>query len=246
MNQKVVGIIPARYKSTRLPGKPLIHLLGKPMIIWVTEIASKALGIENVYVATDDNRIYSLVNKYGFKSIMTSEDHETGTDRIAEVARTINADYYINIQGDEPTLDPEDIIKVVEVKKQFPEYIINAYTELTDNEDPSNVNIPKVIFNESNDLVYMSRLPIPGFKDIKNKPLHYYKQVCIYAFTYEELQAYNLFGRKSIIEKSEDIEILRFFDLKMSVKMVNVDKGTFAVDRIEDIDLVEKRLLELN
>lgn len=246
MNKSVIGIIPARFKSTRLPGKPLINLLGKPMIIWVAEIASKALGIDNVYVATDDNRISSIVNQYGFKSIMTSECHETGTDRLAEVARTIKADYYINIQGDEPTIDPNDIIKVVEEKKHYPDHIINAYTELADNEDPYNENIPKVIVNESNDLVYMSRLPIPGFKDIKNKPLKYFKQVCIYAFTSEELEAFHLFGRKSIIEKSEDIEILRFFDLKMPIKMIGVDKGTYAVDRIEDIALVESKLLDMN
>ena len=245
MKKRVIGVIPARYKSTRFPGKPLTKLLGKPMIIWVAEIASEALGRDNVYIATDDNRIALLVEQNGYNSVMTSEEHQTGTDRLAEVASLINADYYINIQGDEPTLNPDDINKVVEFKKQFPNFIINAYTELTNMEDPSNINIPKVIINESNDLIYMSRLPVPGYKDIKNKPQKYYKQVCIYAFSKEELISFNKFGRKSSLEKSEDIEILRFFDIKIPIKMIYVKSGSYAVDCIEDIVVVEKRLLEI-
>ena len=116
MSKKIIGIIPARYNSSRFPGKPLIKILGKPMILWVAELSSKALGRENLFIATDDERIKNTVEAAGFKVVMTSNSLPTGTDRLAEVARNIKSDIYINIQGDEPTIDPNFITKVVEKK----------------------------------------------------------------------------------------------------------------------------------
>lgn len=245
MNSKIVGIVPARYKSSRFPGKPLVKLLGKPMIIWVLELSSKVLGIENTYAATDDKRIYDLAVAHGFKAVITHEEHQTGTDRLAEVAKKIVADIYINIQGDEPTLDPVSIQEVINLKMNHPDVVVNAMTPLLAREDPSNINIPKVVFNEKFEMVYMSRLPIPGFKNTQNKPERYYKQVCIYAFSRNELLMFGEFGRKSCLESCEDIEILRFLDLGIPVRMIEVKGNTCAVDVREDVLIVENRLKEI-
>ena len=177
---------------------------------------------------------------------MTSDKHLTGTDRLAEVASKIKADIYINIQGDEPTVDPEIIKMVILKKQQQMDKVVNAMACLSSNEDPNSVNIPKVIFNESNDMVYMSRVVIPGFKAIENKPLAYYKQVCIYAFTQDQLIAFKQFGRKGQLESHEDIEILRFLDMNIPVYMIKVDGGSYAVDVEEDIPVVENRLKEIH
>ena len=119
-----VVIIPARYQSSRFPGKPLVCLLGKPMILWVAELSERAVGNKNVYVATDDEKIANVVIKAGFQAIMTSEDCLTGTDRLAEAAQKIDADIYINVQGDEPLIDSQDIRRVIEEKNSFQKMLL--------------------------------------------------------------------------------------------------------------------------
>jgi 3-deoxy-manno-octulosonate cytidylyltransferase (CMP-KDO synthetase) len=235
-------IIPARYKSTRFSGKPLIHLLGRPMILWVAELSEIAVGKSNVYIATDDNRIKEEVERSGFKAVMTSNNALTGTDRIAEASDKIKADIYINVQGDEPLINPQDILKILDNKIKNMNSVINGFCWISNQEDPKSVNIPKVITNEKNELVYMSRLPLPGFKEDKFMPLKYKKQVCIYAFTKDELDAFRNFGQKSKLEKSEDIEILRFFELNKKILMTETKFGSLAVDVPEDVARVEKAL----
>jgi 3-deoxy-manno-octulosonate cytidylyltransferase (CMP-KDO synthetase) len=242
---KTVIIIPARYKSSRFPGKPLVNLLDKPMILWVAEVSAKAVEKENVYVATDDERIASVVKNAGFQAVMTSDLALTGTDRLAEVAKKVEADIYINVQGDEPLLNPDDILKIIEAKKDHPNEVINGYCLLSEEENPANANIPKVIFTENKQLVYMSRQALPGFKDSKNTPKCYYKQVCIYAFNKDELLEYACFGRKSTLEHSEDIEIIRFLEWGKKVRMVEVQPGSLAVDVPEDVINVEVALKKL-
>ncbi|MFH7588143.1 cytidylyltransferase domain-containing protein, partial [Oceanimonas smirnovii] len=195
-----VVMIPARYGSSRYPGKPLVPLLGKPMILWVAELSARAVGTENVYVATEDRRIAEVVEAAGFQAVMTTDDALTGTDRLAQAAEQVEADIYINVQGDEPLADPADILKVRDAKLANMDVIINGVSWVGENEDPHSVNIPKVITNERDELVYMSRVALPGFKDAKCAPKRYKKQVCIYAFTREELTAFREFGRKSELE----------------------------------------------
>ena len=243
---KSVVIIPARYKSSRFPGKPLVSLLGKPMILWVSELSAKAVGQENVYIATDDKRISKVVVDAGFNAIMTSDKCFTGTDRLAEAAKQISADIYINVQGDEPLVNPKDIINIIKAKEQYYDEIINGYCSISDDEDPNNVNIPKVIFTEDNSLVYMSRQAIPGFKDNSQAPSQYYKQVCIYAFTADELKSYADYGRKSTLEASEDIEIIRFLEWGKKIRMVETSPGSLAVDAQEDVAKVEQGLKNLH
>ena len=243
---KSVVIIPARYKSSRFPGKPLVNLLEKPMILWVSELSAKAVGQENVYIATDDKRISKVVVDAGFNAIMTSDKCFTGTDRLAEAAKQISADIYINVQGDEPLVNPKDIVNIIKAKELYYNEIINGYCSISSEEDPNNVNIPKVIFTEDNSLVYMSRQAIPGFKDNSQAPSQYYKQVCIYAFTADELKSYADYGRKSTLEASEDIEIIRFLEWGKKIRMVETSPGSLAVDTQEDVAKVEQGLKNLH
>ena len=237
-----VVMIPARFGSSRYPGKPLVLLLGKPMILWVAEVSAQAVGRENVYVATEDQRIADVVNGAGFQAVMTTDDALTGTDRLAQAAEKVKADIYINVQGDEPLVDPGDILKVRDAKIAQIDVIINGFSWVGDDENPHSINIPKVITNERDELVYMSRMALPGFKDPKCAPSHYKKQVCIYAFTREELTAFRGFGRKSELEHAEDIEILRFLELSKTIRMVETRPGSLAVDVPEDVAKVEAAL----
>jgi 3-deoxy-manno-octulosonate cytidylyltransferase (CMP-KDO synthetase) len=241
-NNSVCVIIPARYKSSRFPGKPLVKINDKAMIIHVAEKASMAVGSEHVYVATDDIRISNIVSEAGFKFILTDSDLFSGTDRVAQASKQLDYDIIINLQGDEPMVDHEDILKCIDEKIKNPNKVINGYTFISDIERIESVNIPKVLFNEMGDLIYISRSIIPGVKDFTNVPKEYFKQVCIYAFSSNELIQFAGFGRKSICENFEDIEILRFFELGIEVKMVLCTGNTVAVDTPEDVFLVEKLL----
>lgn len=241
-----VVVIPARYASSRYPGKPLVPLLGKPMVLWVAELSAKAVGKDNVYVATEDERIATVVVAAGFQAVMTTDNCLTGTDRLAEAASQIAADIYINVQGDEPLVNPNDIRKAIEVKQQDMGSVINGFSWVSGQEDPHSVNIPKVITTESNQLVYMSRVALPGFKDAKCAPKRFKKQVCIYAFTAAQLEAFKDFGRKSELEFSEDIEILRFLELDTTVQMYETQPGSLAVDVPEDVSPVEAAMKRLH
>ena len=239
---RVIIVIPARYRSSRFLGKPLVKLLGKPMIIWVAELSTKVVGKENVYIATDDSKIQKTVIQMGYNVVMTSENCLTGTDRLAEVAKKIEADIYINVQGDEPLVDPKDIQKVIDLKKQYPNDVINAYTKMEKGENPQSLNKPKIIFTEDKRMVYISRQPLPGFKDPKHTSTVYYKQVCIYAFNREELLTFGNFGRKSKLEESEDIEIIRFLEWEKKIRLVETQSGSLAVDEPKDVEKVVKIL----
>lgn len=242
---RAIVVIPARFKSSRFPGKPLVKLLGKPMIQWVAELSSVAVGQENVYIATDDMRIQSAVCSMGYNVVMTSSSCLTGTDRLAEVARQVEADIYVNVQGDEPLVKPEDIRLVIREKIKHPNDVINCYTEIGDDEDPRSVNLPKVIFTEDKRLVYMSRQILPGYKDDRNAPQTYYKQVCIYGFNRNELLEYGRYGRKSKLEQSEDIEIIRFLEWNQSIRLLRTSPGSLAVDIPDDVGRVEEALRNL-
>ena len=230
-------IIPARYKSTRFPGKSLIDINGKPMIIRVVEIACKAVGKENVFVATDDERISDVIEDYGYNYIMTT-DCPSGTDRVAQASRLLEADIIVNVQGDEPLLDPNDIQKVIDCKLENMDSVVNCMSRF-DSTEATNRNIPKVVSNFNNNLIYMSRSAIPGTKEGHSKKT--YKQVCIYAFTKDELDRFYQYGLengKSPLEWTEDIEILRFVELGIKVKMVETFGTTQAVDIPQDVNKV--------
>ena len=216
------------------------------MILRVADICAQAINIESVFVATDDKMIKDIVTQAGFNVVMTSSNALTGTDRVAEAAAQIEADIYINVQGDEPLLDPNDIIAIIDEKKKYPNEIINGYCDINENEDPNSLNIPKVVFNEKNYLLYMSRRLIPASKSNQFKPPRFFKQVCIYAFNKKELQDFLNFGWKSTNELYEDIEILRFLEFDSKIRVVKTKKASLAVDIPEDVKRVEEAILNKN
>jgi len=237
---KIAALTPARLASTRFPEKPLALILEKPMILWVCELTSKAVGRDNTYVATDSERIATVVRDAGFQAVMTQPEAFTGTDRIAEAIQTIDADLFINVQGDEPMLDPASITKVIDEALAHSGSIVNGYAPISEKEDPTSVNIPKCVIASDGRLLYMSRLAVPGFKSKYKAPCVYYKQVCIYAFTREHLEQYSSATKKAPCEASEDIEILRFLDMGYEVRMIELAGDTLAVDVPGDIFAVEE------
>ncbi len=237
---KTTIIIPARYGSTRYKGKPLVKILNREMVLRVADICAKVVGKKNLYIATDSSKIEEVAKKSNFNVIMTSTDCLTGTDRVAQASKKINSKVFINVQGDEPTIDPKDIKKIIKAKIKFPNHVICGYDKVHKFEDPSSKNLPKVVVNDKNELVYISRSLIPGEKKSINK--HFLKQVCIYAFSKKELNKFSSLKKKSKLEKIEDIEILRFFELDIKIKMVKLNSNSVAVDEINDVAKAEKLL----
>ena len=235
-------IIPARYGSSRYKGKPLAKILGREMVLRVSDICKKVVGKKNLYIATDSKLIQKVVSREGYKTILTSKKCLTGTDRVAEAAKKINSNIIINVQGDEPTINPSDIKKIINEKKKFPNHVICGYDIVNKLEDPSSNNLPKVVLNSSNELLYISRALIPGKKN-KSEKINYFKQVCIYAFNQFQLKKFYSKKKKSHVEKIEDIEILRFFDYGIKIKMLKLNSNSVAVDEISDVKKAEKILL---
>jgi len=235
---KIIGVIPARYKSSRFEGKPLAVICGKPMIWWVYNQAVKVNEFNAVYVATDDEKIRATCEKYNINVIMTSDEHKTGTDRIGEVARKIPADLYVNIQGDEPMIEPETILEAIKpFFKNSDLQVSNLMTVINDPVDVVNFTIPKVITNNDGIGIYLTRSAAPYPKG--NIDYCYYKQVCVYGFKPEALQFYCMSPRGKI-ESIEDIEILRFIENGYKVQFIEVDSATVAVDTPNDLEKVRK------
>jgi 3-deoxy-manno-octulosonate cytidylyltransferase (CMP-KDO synthetase) len=235
---KIIGIIPARYQSSRFEGKPLSKICGKLMIERVYLQAKKVIEINDVYVATDDTRIYSACEERNINCIMTSEKHKTGTDRVGEVARKIPADLYVNIQGDEPLIEPETIREAILPfinNTRSTIQVTNLMTQIKDPIDLINPTVPKVLASREGRGIYLTRSASPfpkGSIDVK-----YYKQVCVYGFTPEALQFYCKSPRGKI-EAIEDIEILRFIETGHHVQYIEVDSDTIAVDTPNDLEKV--------
>lgn len=237
---KSIIVIPARYKSTRFPGKPLTVILGKTMIQRVYEQCIQAFPKETVYIATEDERIKKHCNDNNMQCLVTSDNCLTGTDRIAEVAKIIDADYYINVQGDEPLFNPEDIKLLISKIPEYKGEIINGYCSIDNESDYRSVSTPKVVFRPDGRLLYMSRSPIPGNKS--NQFSFSYRQVCAYAFPKEALVAFSKSNGKTMLEDQEDIEILRFLELGFEVRMLQMSNVSIPVDHFEDLQKVINKL----
>ena len=240
MKRKFIIIIPARYKSSRLPGKPLIKILGVPMLVRTYNQCLKVALREQVIVATDDKRILKLCKNNNMNCISTSKKCLTGTDRVAEVSKKIKSDVYINVQGDEPLCDINDIKKLIKTSKKYPKRIINGYTKIKDKKLFLSRNIPKVVFRKDGRLLYQSRSPIPI--DKKGNFSHAWRQVCIYAFPYNALKIFSKIKRKTKLENIEDIELIRFLELGFEVYMIKMSNNSISVDTKDDISKVIKKL----
>lgn len=236
-------VIPARYQSSRYPGKPLIDLLGKSMIQRVFEICTEVVGAEHVFIATDDERIQNHCLENNMNVVMTSSSCLTGTDRVYEASLKIDADIFINVQGDEPLLNKEDIQVILDVAEKNPDKIINGMGKISNSEDFFSSTVPKVVADPNGKLLYMSRAGIPS-----NKSQQFdwgFRQVCIYSFPQNCLKHFYDYGKKTPLEDSEDIEILRFLELGHEVKMVEVSAESVAIDTEEDRERVLKILQEM-
>jgi len=237
-----IVVIPARYQSTRFPGKPLIDINGKSMLLRTYEQCIQAVDKSLVYVATEDQRIVAHCESFGIQVLLTTDNCLTGTDRIAEVAALVKADYYINVQGDEPLFNPNDITKMISHLDTYPGEILNGYCSVMDERQYRSKSVPKVVFRPDGRLLYMSRSPIPG-----NKSLDFVKawrQVCVYAFPFLALKAFAETKNKTVLEAEEDIEILRFLELNYEVRMIELSNESIAVDNPEDLTEVLAKLKE--
>ncbi len=243
---RIIGIIPARYASTRFPGKPLIDLGGKSMIQRVYEQASKCKALNEVWVATDDQHIFDAVFDFGGRVVMTNADHRNGTERCFEASQRIpkKADYIINIQGDEPFIDPKQIDALAG--------LLDGKTELGTLikaiEDPTlldNPNIMKVVFNKAMEALYFSRNCIPYIRGSQKeewiKEHQFYKHIGIYAYRQDILERIVSLA-ESTLEKAESLEQLRWLEHGFTIKLAKTDIETFGIDVPEDLEKAQQYL----
>lgn len=233
---KLVCVIPARLKSTRLPHKPLLDICGKSMLERTYERACQVFDASEVYIATDSNIIERSANNYTKNVVITSEKCLTGTDRVAEFAQIVTADAYINLQGDEPIMPIENIKRIRDRAKLNINTILNGFAPIDHLDDYFSKTIPKVVLNETSKLLYMSRSPVPGNKSGSFEGGH--KQICVYSFPRHILKNYGPGKQKSINEKFEDIEILRLIDRGFDIEMIEMSQNTIAVDTMADLERV--------
>lgn len=235
-----IGIIPARYQSVRFPGKPLVPIYHKPMIQWVYERASEVLS--QVWVATDNQEIYDVVNSFGGNAIMTSPDHQSGTDRCAEAARRIakavKFDVVVNIQGDEPFIEPEQIRILTEAFEPGVEIatLVRKIKTLGELEDP---NQPKVVVGENGNALYFSRAPIPYGRGIDRsdwlRKNTYWAHIGLYGYRSAVLQEITLLERGKL-EMMESLEQLRWLENGYHIRVAESGCHTFGIDTPEDLE----------
>ena len=239
---KIAIVIPARLGSSRLPRKPLADICNKSMIRHVVERCNQASRTEHVFVLTDSQEIIDEVHSWNGEAVMTPTNCMTGTDRCAAFANETDFDYFINVQGDEPLLNPDDLDRMIERAMANPNIVLNGYAEIKCESDFLSPHIPKVVFTPSGNLLYMSRSPIPGNK--LNRFQWGHRQICIYGFPRQSLVEFSALENKTPLEATEDIEILRFLEMNHEVQMVELSGNSIAVDRPEDLELVKKKLRE--
>lgn len=241
---RILGLIPARYASTRFPGKPLIDIHGKSMIQRVYEQASKSATLNDVAVATDDERIREHVEGFGGKVLMTANTHLSGTDRCAEAARQLPGfDVIINIQGDEPYIDSRQIDLLGQCFNDPQVELATLVKIISSNEELNNVNSPKVILNKHSEALYFSRTPIPYLRDKNNgswlEEHTFYKHIGVYGYRADILQAITKLP-VSLLEKAESLEQLRWLENGYKIKVAVTDIETKAIDTPEDLKTVLK------
>ena len=241
---KIVGIIPARYQSSRFPGKPLAMIKGKPMIQWVYEQASKVTDFAELMVATDSDKIFEACTERGIPVRMTKDTHPTGTDRLGEIAEGSDADFFVNIQGDEPLIEPAVIQSIIDYKKAHPEVeVINTMAALKPDQNVEELSIVKAAAAKNDDLLYLSRSPIPRSK--KGEPVDYKRHLGLYGLSREALLFYS-HTERGYLESIEDVEMLRFMENGYRIKILEVVSDSLGVDNPEDIAKVEAAIDAMN
>ncbi len=234
---KIIGVIPARYESSRFEGKPLADILTKPMIWWTYQQVKKVKGLDAVYVATDDKRIVKKCEELDIKVILTSNKHTMMLESIHEVSTKIEADLYVSIAVNEPLIEPEAIEKVINEFKKEHQEVISLRTRISNPVDVINSTTIKVVTDINSYALYASRNPIPHPKASLN--YDYYKRIDVYGLTKTALELF-VSHKKGPLESIEDFDLLRFLEYGMKVKIVDVTSKTISVDTLKDL----KRITE--
>lgn len=242
--QRVVIVIPARFASTRLPGKPLADILGKPMVQHVYERALQVPGVHAVLVATDDARVADAVKNFGGQYLLTSPKHTSGTDRLAEVMTQVPADIYVNLQGDEPLIRPHDVAKLVAGIQADPALLVGTLCHGITADEADNPNTVKVVLADNGDALYFSRAAIPFERDgvgYVRKGVagaaQYLKHVGVYAYRREVLNVYyNL--KQPMMEQAEKLEQLRLLSAGIRIRVFEVEPTGPGVDTPECLERV--------
>ena len=254
-DEKILAVIPARWASTRFPGKPLADILGKPMVQWVSERAQKANLINEVVIATDDKRIYDAVLDFGGQAVMTSPNHQSGTDRVAEVVRNIECDIVVNVQGDEPLIPSENIDLVIkplldsgDLSASTLMIAIHSWSEMLD------PNICKVVVDNVGRALYFTRAPLPYNRDHRcvdkskvdnevgaNQMIFGYKHIGVYAYRKSFLLKFSNM-KTSRLENTEKLEQLRILENGYSIQVVETKQNSIGVDQPNDLDRIIKNM----
>jgi len=234
---KIIAVIPARYNSTRFPGKPLADICGRPMIWWVYNQVKKAKKINEVYIATDDRRIANVCINYNMQYRMTGVHHCTSTERVYEVAKNVASDLYIVVNGDEPLINPQIIESII--PKEIPEefFVSNLMTEISNPGETIDFTNIKVVTDHAGFALFMSRSPIPYPK--ASIDYKYYKHVGVLAYDIAALKFFHD-TPKGYNEKIEDINELRFIEHGKKIKMIEVKADSLSVDTHKDLEYIRK------
>ena len=250
--QIAVAVIPARYSSTRLPGKPLLEIAGKPLILWVAERALAARSVARAIIATDDKRIFDTVTSAGFEAMMTRGDHASGTDRVAEVARTLDAEIIVNVQGDEPLIEPETIDRAVKELEADREILMATTSEpIAEAAEVLNPAVVKIVIDDDGYATSFSRNPTPWPNQavtrhgsieaaLRNEPallVSFRKHTGLYVYRRDFLLEFAGWPQTES-ERAESLEQLRALERRVRIKVVEAASPSIGVDTIEDLERV--------
>lgn len=241
--KKIVAVLPARYQSSRFPGKPLAMIAGKLMIQRVYEQVKQAAGISRVIVATDDERIYDAVQHFSGEAVMTG-NCSCGTERVYEAIKDESCDIVINVQGDEPLIKPEMIDELIEAMECDDIVMATLCKEITEDSDIDNPNVVKVIRDKNENAIYFSRHPIPFNRD-ERKDVKYFKHIGIYGYNKEFLREY-VQTKKTPLEIAENLEQLRVLESGYKIKVRETAFDSRGVDMPEDVIKIEKEIMSGN
>ncbi|MEW6687144.1 MAG: 3-deoxy-manno-octulosonate cytidylyltransferase [Candidatus Edwardsbacteria bacterium] len=243
---QIVGVIPARYNSTRFPGKPLAEILGKPMIQWVYERAKQSSFLERVIVATDDTRIYQIVREFKGEAAMTSPSHQSGTDRVAETVRNIDCQIVINIQGDEPLIEPAIINQLAQTMLNDDNLLMATLaTRFSNRQELENPNTVKILIDKDNYALYFSRAIIPCFREKEEFNLGIFlKHIGIYAYRKDFLLNFTQWP-PSLLEKVEKLEQLRAIENGVKIKVIRTDFDSLPIDLPEDLEKIKYQISKI-
>jgi 3-deoxy-manno-octulosonate cytidylyltransferase (CMP-KDO synthetase) len=241
---KKIIVIPARYASTRLPGKPLIDIGGKPLLQWVYEGACRSKLADGILIATDDERIKNIANNFGAEAIMTDANLQSGTDRVFAAIQGREADLIINLQGDEPFIEPSIIDQLFSTMEKGGVETATLCCPITDENEYRDPNIVKVVLDSSGFALYFSRSPIPYLRTSNYElrtPNCLYRHIGIYAFTRSFLQQF-VSMPKSRLEEAESLEQLRILENSYKIKVIITEYDGFGIDTPDDLERARKLL----